>query len=132
MVVRLTIIAALLLSGCAGAPLRLFTGGGPNVAANTQAGTFNAQGVGTTKIASHKVEAEVVEAVTQDSSENRVQAEQVETIIVKEGVPVWMWGLLFVAIFLPTPTDVLREFGRGLALLWRVFRGMPAFRKAGR
>lgn len=42
-------LLALTLAGCSGSPLSLLTGGGPNIAANVQAGKTNTQTLGTTQ-----------------------------------------------------------------------------------
>ncbi|WP_422049727.1 lipoprotein [Shimia sp.] len=62
------LLLAFTLAGCAGAPLGLLTGGGPNVAANTQIGKTNTQAI----LADHSTQtvtvpqAEVVEVTNVD------------------------------------------------------------------
>lgn len=103
----------LLLAAC-GSPLDLLTGGGPNVAANVQAGKTNSQTIGTTKNTSQKV-VRPQAPVRQSSDTNRVSADRVETVVVQE-YPVWLIWAFAAALFLDSP---LRWPGQ----IWRAIRG---------
>lgn len=89
----------LLLAGCGSNPLSLLTGGGPNVAANVQAGRTNIQSVGSTEI----IEAEQVE-------QNDVKAGSIDQVVVNEGFkPHWavafaLWSILLWQ--LPSPSQI--------------------------
>jgi hypothetical protein len=94
-----------MLAGCGG-PLSLLTGGGPNVAANVQAGKENRQsavsvegqdlspslsfGIGTR-----------VNDVTQTTEQNQVRTETIHTF--NAGIPWWWWVILFGALWLDSP-----------------------------
>ena len=89
----------ILLSGCGG-PLSLLTGGGPNVAANVQAGKENVQQA--------VVKQERIEAgrdVIQQTSP--VVADKVDTVNVQQ-TPVWMILLLILGWLLPSPNEIAR------------------------
>jgi hypothetical protein len=103
----------LLLAAC-GSPLDLLTGGGPNVAANVQAGKTNSQTIGTTKNTSQKV-VRPQAPVRQSSDTNRVSADSVETVVVQE-YPAWLIWAFAAALFLDSP---LRWPGQ----IWRAIRG---------
>jgi hypothetical protein len=93
---RVLLLLCLLLTGCGANPLSLLTGGGPNVAANVQAGRTNVQTLGSTEI----IEAEVVE-------QNEVKAESIGQLVVNQSPkPIWIvaflaWTLLL--LYTPTP-----------------------------
>lgn len=103
----------ILVSGCGG-PLSLLTGGGPNVgvAANTQIGRTNSQTVGTTQNVDQRLENVTSERVRQSNDSNKVQADQVQTVVVNE-VPVWVILLLILGWLFPSPNEIGRYF-RGL------------------
>ena len=96
--------ALVALAGCGG-PLDLITGGGPNVAANVQAGAENMQGVRTSQDSTQDAEAGRDVRQTQDSN-TRVRTERVETqtIIQNERVPPWIWLLVIAGWLLDSPT----------------------------
>jgi hypothetical protein len=105
---RLAVIALLLLlTGCSGInPLSILGGGGPNVAANVQAGAENNQQiVGQQSIT--KAERDVVNT----TETKQVETQQVETInITNEKIPVWYIVLLVVGWLLPSPSEIARGF----------------------
>lgn len=93
------------LTSCsATSPLSLLTGGGPNVAANVQAGKTNSQTVGTT---TNNSDVGVV-----DQSTSKVDADNVDTVNIQQ-TPVWMIILLVLGWLLPSPNEIGRWF-RGL------------------
>ena len=89
------------LSGCGG-PLSFLTGGGPNVAANVQAGKTNSQTVGTTRISEQKVVRPQARSIEQSAGQTGVRSERVETVIVNE-YPVWLVLAFALAVFLDSP-----------------------------
>lgn len=88
----------LLLSACSG-PLgtaaSLLTGGGPNVAANVQAGKTNTQSVGTNQVDNRKIVVE--EGATPNVSQDSVTNQE---------LPPWVWvvGLLLFIVGWVTDT----------------------------
>lgn len=101
----IAIALVLLLAGCGGGPLSLLTGGGPNVAANVQAGKENTQQA--------VVNQERVEAgrdVVQQT--NPVVANEVKEVNIQQ-TPIWMIVLLVLGWLLPSPNEIARWI-RGL------------------
>jgi hypothetical protein len=100
------------MAACSTSPLSLLTGGGPNVAANVQAGETNAQTIGTTELQETSVSVRdntggsVVQTQTTNES-TRVQADSVETVVVNE-IPAWVVLLLVLGWLLPSPNEVGR------------------------
>ena len=92
---------------CSSGALGILTGGGPNVAANVQAGKTNTQTIGTTNNVEQKLENPVANTIKQSNDSNRVQADRVETVIVNE-VPVWVILLLLLGWLLPSPNEMGR------------------------
>lgn len=103
----------LLLAACGG-PLDLLTGGGPNVAANVQAGKTNSQTVGQTRVTEQKV-VRPKGRVTQSTDTNRVRAERVENMQ-NNSNDAWLIIAFAVALLLDSP---LRWPGQ----IWRAIRG---------
>lgn len=96
------------LGACSG-PLGFLTGGGPNIAANTQVGKTNSQTVGTTQNLEQRLENVNANRVRQSNDTNRVQADSVETVVVNE-IPAWIVISLFLigllGWLLPTPQQI--------------------------
>jgi hypothetical protein len=100
-----------LMASCSGTPLSLLTGGGPNVAANTQIGKTNNQTVGTTNNVSPTVNVEPdsnVGSIDQRTTTTKVASDKVETVIVNE-VPVWVVLLLILGWLFPSPQEIARS-----------------------
>jgi uncharacterized protein YceK len=113
------LVLALFLSGCSQIPSFLLGGGGgPNVAANVQAGKTNSQTVGTTSNSDQEV---VVETLTgdlkQSNDTNKVNTDSVENININE-IPPWVLILLVLGWLAPSP----QEMGRGLLTLIATLR----------
>jgi len=113
------LVLALFLSGCSQIPSFLLGGGGgPNVAANVQAGKTNSQTVGTTNNSDQEV---VVETLTgdlkQSNDTNKVNTDSVENININE-IPPWVLILLVLGWLAPSP----QEMGRGLLTLITTLR----------
>jgi len=113
-----SLILCLFLAGCGANPLSLLTGGGPNVAANVQAGRTNAQTVGQTAITDQRVSAEQTGPVEQSTGGTAVRTERVERVDVqvRNDTPPWIVILLVVGWLLPSPG----EMARGLRKLLRL------------
>jgi hypothetical protein len=77
-------------------------GGGPNVAANIQAGKTNSQTIGTTKIVEQRTESGDIKSV-----EAKVSAESVDEVTVNEVQP-WVILLLILGWLLPSPNEIGR------------------------
>ncbi|TNE46862.1 MAG: hypothetical protein EP341_09580 [Sphingomonadales bacterium] len=97
-------LCALLLASCTGGgALRLLTGGGPNVAANVQAGKTNVQSVGETSVSDQRIIRPQARTIEQSSGDTRVKAETVQTVVVQERVPPWIWITWAVLLMLDSP-----------------------------
>jgi hypothetical protein len=83
------------------------TGGGPNVAANVQAGKTNNQTVGTTSNSEQKIVRPKARDIRQSNDSNKVQADEVQTVVVNE-VPVWVVLLLILGWLFPSPGEIGR------------------------
>jgi hypothetical protein len=98
----------LLMAGCSGTPLSLLTGGGPNVAANTQAGKTNSQTIGTSSVTEQKLVRPQARKIQQTADNNKVKADNVQTVVVNE-IPVWVVLLLILGWLLPSPNEIGRS-----------------------
>ena len=97
--IRLVALLAL-LSGCTGlAGAALGTLGGPNVAANVQAGAENEQGINTDVSRTVSINRPKARDINQEVNETR--ADSIGTVI--EGLT-W-WQVLLIGIFIPGPTE---------------------------
>lgn len=93
----------LLLAGCGG-PMSLLTGGGPNVAANVQAGAENRQSAVAVEGSRQSI-SRVQGDVRQETS--RVRANQVQTVVVNE-IPAWVILFALLGWLLPSPGEMGR------------------------
>jgi hypothetical protein len=107
----LVLIGGVSLTGCSGTQaLSLLTGGGPNVAANTQVGKNNLQTIGTSTVSGdQKIVRPQARDIRQSQDSNKVQADRVETVVVNE-VPPWVILLALLGWLLPTPRDMVLGF----------------------
>ena len=97
----------LLLSGCFGNPLSLLSGGGPNVAANVQAGAENNQ---TGAQVGDIIKAETVNSgVSPSGSVGSFN-------ISNQDIPVWVILLLILGWILPSPREIWRGFLKTVTL----------------
>lgn len=108
-----------ILTGCGtvGNPLKFLSGGGTNVAANTQVGKTNSQTLGTTNNIAPTVSVRPnakVDNIDQSNRTSKVASERVETVVVNE-VPVWVVLLLILGWLLPSPSEI----GRWIRKLFR-------------
>lgn len=88
---------AITLTGCGKGPLSLLTGGGPNVAANVQAGKENSQAV---------VSQTTRNEAGRDVNTAQVQADTAEVTI--QETPPWVVLLLILGWLLPSPNEIGR------------------------
>lgn len=105
----------LLMVGCS-SPLDLLTGGGPNIAANVQAGKTNTQTLGQTKVTEQSIVRPQARDIKQTSDTNKVSADSVQTVVVNE-LPIWLVAL-FIVLFalwslllykLPSPDQIWKK-----------------------
>lgn len=105
LLILLTIVVVT-ISSCSGlSPLGLLTGGGPNVAANVQAGKENTQ-----QVVANQVRTEAGRDVIQQSSP--VVAENIKEVTIQQ-TPLWMLILLVLGWLFPSPNEIAR-WVRGL------------------
>jgi hypothetical protein len=102
----LALVLVVSISGCSKLPA-LLTGGGPNVAANVQAGKTNSQTLGTTSNVSSTVRDSQVDKVDQSITTTKLSSDRVETVIVNE-MPIWVVLLLLLGWLLPSPNEIAR------------------------
>lgn len=99
------LVLCLLLAGCGKLPIPGL--GGPNVAANVQAGKTNSQSVGQTSFVEQKARAETI---TQSADKNDVRGENV--VVNNQGISPWhvlafiAWSWLLYE--LPAPRHIRR------------------------
>lgn len=105
----LLLLALMLMAGCSGTPLSLLTGGGPNVAANTQLGETNQQVLGTSETT--KVDVKDVQGTVQVSNDkNEVSTESGSVIVNKTEIDPLLLILLVLGWVLPSPQEIARGF----------------------
>ena len=96
--------AILLLASCGSGPLSLLTGGGPNVAANVQAGAENNQTIGLRATENNSI----VRPRVQGDFDNSTQIETVNE------TPVWLVLVALLGWLLPSPGELWRQFLKGI------------------
>ena len=105
-------LVLMLTVSCSQIP-QFLTGGGPNVAANVQAGKTNSQTIGTTNNIAPTVSVRPnsrVDTIDQRNTTTRVSSDAVETIVVNE-LPIWLvllFGLLC-GFVIPSPREIARS-----------------------
>lgn len=93
-----------ILAGCGVNPLSLLTGGGPNVAANTQIGKENSQAVVSQ---TSRTEVKAGDNADIKTVSSKVSTDSVEKITINE-VPPWVVLLLILGWLLPSPNEIAR------------------------
>jgi hypothetical protein len=88
-------------------PLSLLTGGGTQVAANTQVGKTNTQTLGTTNNTEQKLSVNQADKVSQAVDTNKVKADSVGNVTVNE-IPAWVILLLILGWLFPSPNEIGR------------------------
>ena len=107
----LLVLLLLLMSGCGAVPLGLLGGGGPNVAANVQAGKENRQ---TAVGFEERIEA------GRDVIQTELEAGPVETLTVNnQDIPPWVLLVALIGWLLPTPTQMGNAIGSALMAPFR-------------
>ena len=102
-----------LLAGCGG-PLGLLTGGGPNVAANVQAGKTNTQTLGTSEVSEQTITRPQARSIEQSTGPVGTRAENIGSIHNTTLDPyVLALLMLFAGFVIPSPSEIAR-FVRGL------------------
>lgn len=101
------LISTFVLASCAGAlPLGLLGGGGgPNVAANVQAGKENTQ-----QLVANQERTEAGRDIITETKQ--IEAASVESVTINnvEDIPIWVWIALVVGWVLPSPQEMARGF----------------------
>jgi len=96
-----SLLSLFLLVNCSsGQMLGAFTGGGPNVAANTQAGKTNNQTIGSNTTNELKLVRPQARTIEQSTGPTRVRSERVETIRVQEKDAPWLIWSFAIALAL--------------------------------
>jgi hypothetical protein len=106
----LALVLITVLTACGASPLNLLTGGGPNVAANVQAGKENTQ-----QAVAQQTRTEAGRDVIQQNSP--VIADQIKEVNVQQ-TPFWMLILLILGWLLPSPNEIARGI-KGLFRKWK-------------
>jgi hypothetical protein len=101
-------IALLVLPACSGLnPISLLTGGGPNIAANTQVGKTNSQTLGTTNNVEQVLVRPQARTIRQSNDTSKLQADTVENVTIND-TPMWIIVLLVLGWLLPSPNEIAR------------------------
>lgn len=109
----LAVLLAFTLAGCSAPPLSLLTGGGPNVAANVQAGAENNQTLGVNYKIEQTLTRPQARTIEQSSGETRVRTESVQQVVVNEVDWRYVAVIALLAGFLiPSPKEIARTIGR--------------------
>src|SRR6056297_736844 len=101
----LVLSSLLLLTGCGGSPLSFLTGGGPNVAANVQAGAENNQ-------AAVQIRTDNTPKVTVRPKARVDNIDQSNTT--NNELPMWLWVVLIVTFIVGWVTDTPATYMRRL------------------
>lgn len=108
---RIALVATILLilPACSGlSPLSLLTGGGPNTAANVQAGKTNSQTVGATNNVEQVLVRPQANTIRQSNDTSKLQADRVESVTIND-TPMWIILLLVLGWLLPSPNEIARH-----------------------
>ena len=100
------LLSTFVLASCAGAlPLGMLGGGGPNVAANVQAGKENTQ-----QLVANQERTEAGRDIITETKQ--IEAASVESVTINnvEDIPIWVWIALVVGWVLPSPQEMARGF----------------------
>lgn len=73
-------------------------GGGPQAAANVQAGKTNAQVLGQSRITEQKLLRPRARTIEQSAGETGVRAEAVQSVTVRNEAPPWVWLIAVLAV----------------------------------
>jgi hypothetical protein len=96
----------------------LLTGGGPNVAANVQAGAENNQAVSQIDAATTRTNDAGRDIITEEKLvQTQAPVERIE--IVQERIPPWVLLIGLIGWLLPTPSQMGESMGRAVMWLFR-------------
>lgn len=112
-------ILCLALAAC-GTPVGKLAGaigGGPNVAANVQAGETNAQTVGTADFTDQRVSRSQARSIEQSAGRTGVRSESVQTVVLNESSKPWLLLLGLLGWLLPTPMQIGKAAASGVGRL---------------
>lgn len=101
--------------------LGLLTGGGTNVAANTQIGKTNNQTIGTTQTVAPSVSVRPnarVDNIDQSVTDTKVSTDRVESLTINE-IPPWVILFALIGWLLPTPAQMASSIANFVLLLFR-------------
>lgn len=113
----LLLLVLISIAGCTGNPLSLLTGGGPNVAANTQLGQQNTQTIGKTEQSSNEVTVKESDNVRVTQDKQDIKSEKIDAVVVNNTTDPKTFALL-VALFvlwsyllymLPSPDQIWKK-----------------------
>jgi hypothetical protein len=95
----------LFLAACGALPLGMLGGGGPNVAANVQAGKENTQ-----QVVANQERTEAGRDIITETKQ--VDAASVETVTINNfaDIPIWYWIAFMIGWMAPSPPEMLRGF----------------------
>ncbi|PCJ04126.1 MAG: hypothetical protein COB16_19505 [Rhodobacteraceae bacterium] len=113
------LFVCLVLAAC-GTPVGKLAGamgGGPNVAANVQAGRTNAQTVGAANFTDQRVSRSQARSIEQSAGRTGVRSESVQTVVVNEGAKPWLLLLGLLGWLLPTPMQIGKAAASGFGRL---------------
>jgi hypothetical protein len=102
----LLLCLALAACGSLAGKLASDIGGGPNVAANVQAGRTNAQTVGQAVLSDQRIIRPQARTIEQSAGRTSVRSESVQTIVVQEDPPPWLLLVALAGWLLPTPAQI--------------------------
>jgi hypothetical protein len=91
--------------------------GGPNVAANVQAGRTNAQTVGAADFTDQRVSRSQARSIEQSAGRTGVRSESVQTVVLNESPKPWLLLLGLLGWLLPTPTQIGKAAASGVGRL---------------
>lgn len=102
-------LALVLLLGACGGPLGLLTGGGPNVAANVQAGKTNTQTLGVSEVSEQTITRPQARSIEQSTGPVGTRAENIGTVN-HTTIPPYVLALLmlFAGFVIPSPAEIAR------------------------
>ena len=103
----LLLVLTFTLTSCGASPLSLLTGGGPNVAANTQLGQTNEQVLGVAQDTTQVLEDVQARDITQQQDTTKVKAENVETVVNNDN-SLWLIIVAIVGWLAPSPGEIGR------------------------
>ena len=99
----------MVIPSCGSSPLSLLTGGGPNVAANTQIGKENNQTFGVSKASGdQKIVRPKARDITQTQDTIKFRTDSADNVTFYD-IPPWVILLLVLGWVLPSPGEMLRS-----------------------